>query len=272
MRYIERNVNGNIVGSFSNNQNGRYTERLNDNDPELLAFNNRALSANTQFLNTSQIFCQTGYTIFTIPHNATNIIKVKLWGAGGGSSATNSLGQSNYGFSGTYVTCDIDISSFVNRNLIIHVGGKGRKSIANSFGYSDGAGGGGYSSISTFEGQLVASAAGGNGGKGVSYDANNDNISTKLNNADNGGINGGTHGGLGEMGAGGEGGLGGGTTFSDEIITSTVDIINGIDDKAPNTDDLYYIPGVNISQGGVTPTQTLINGIDGGNGLVVIIW
>lgn len=273
MPYIHRNSKNEIIG-LTRWSNGSY-EILPDDDVEVMSFNNQPLNedANTQFLNTSKLFCYPGYTVFNIPSNDTNIIKVKLWGAGGGSSATNSLGQFNKGFSGDYVACNIDTSTLKNRNLIIHIGGKGKKSIANGFGYSDGAGGGGCSSIMTFDGDLLVEAVGGNGGNGVSYDVNN-SISAKLGNADNGGLNGGSPGGLGEMGAGGLGGKGGGATYVNNtlLITSAINVINGIDDKTPNTSDPYYIPGVNIGIGGITATQKQINGVDGGNGLVVITW
>ena len=280
MKYVKRDETGKIIGTFYNNQNGRYLERLYDDDPELLAFNDELsnknidtqnIDSNIQYIDNPQIFSYPGYTIFKIPYNV-DMIKVKLWGAGGGSSASNSLGQSNNGYSGTYITCNINTFTIENKNLIIHVGGRGKKSFSNSFGYSDGAGGGGYSSISIFDGNLLVSAAGGNGGNGVSYNTNDNTISDKHGSIDNGGINSGKDGSLGEIGAGGKGGVGGGTTFADEILTSLVKIKNGTDNVAPNTNDPHYIPGVNISHGGITPAQKLVNGTDGGDGLVIIEW
>ena len=44
MRYIKRDENDKIIGTFHNNQGGQYIERLDDNHPEILAFNNRALN------------------------------------------------------------------------------------------------------------------------------------------------------------------------------------------------------------------------------------
>lgn len=271
MPYIHRNKQNEIIG-LTRWPNGS-TEILPDNNEEVLVFNNIKLSEdfNIQYSNNSRIFSQPGYEVFNVPYNVSNIIKVKLWGAGGGSSASNSLSQSNHGYSGDYITCDIDIASIENRNLIIHVGGKGRKSIANSYGFSDGAGGGGYSSISTFDGVLLVSAGGGAGGNGVSYDAN-DTVSAKSGNADNGGINNGEHGGVGEMDSGGKGGIGGGSTYVDETLTSEVNIENGLDYTAVNTSDPYYIPGTNISSGGIIQNNKQTSGIDGGDGLVVIIW
>ena len=98
------------------------------------------------------------YETFVVPDGVT-VLLIKVWGAGGGVSNTETSSNQMYGGGGGYAQCDVAVTP--GESLRIYVGQPG-SSCSGSY-YSPGASGGGYSGVFRSTTPLAIAGAGGGG-------------------------------------------------------------------------------------------------------------
>lgn len=242
-----------------------------------------------------QTFNYTGANqIFSIPVNALSL-KVKLWGAGGGTSldcTTVKLG--GYGSNGLYLTGVLDSTGVSSYNII--VGGKGSD---GSCGI--GAGGGGRSAILNSTTELVTSAGGAGGSAPNNFTANNVGPDGSMDflaatsylstpTASSAGQNGNSGYGTGGVGGygggssggssgtcGGGGGAGGGYSVGLGAIKNCGPTANSMAKSGRHFVDLNKVVGKFSDNANATPSTTDSDystniGLPRNNGKVVIEW